>query len=217
MFAQKRMVAVSLVALAVTATGVVSYMLVDKAGAAPVPAGNAARELERAEREWREQEKRHLEEMVKARLDLANQEEQLRIKEKEANALRSDLKHIQERIESARARYVQPGQVLQGLLDKEQNLSANIDKHRADLLKARQKSLLAQEKVWQLDREQARQRERLRTRLDAAEEKLRVEQGMAPANRSTDLQRRLQDVEQQLERLRRQLAELQRQVKPPSP
>jgi hypothetical protein len=216
MFAPKRLVVAALAALAVTTAGTISYMRITKAEAAPVPPGKAARDLERAEREWRDQENHHTEEMVKARLDLIKHEEQFRKLEQESSALRNELKDVRKRIDIFLGNARQP-QVPQPLQNEEKELCAREEKLRAEVLKARRKIFVAEEKVWQLEREQARQRERLRARLEAAEDKLHEEQGVATGNRATDLQRRLQDVEQQLERLNRQLAELRKQVQQKSP
>lgn len=216
MFAQKRMTVLALVALTMTTAGTVSYMRISKAEAAPVPPGKAARDLERAEREWRDQEKRHTEEMVKARLDRIENEEQFQKVEQESSALRDDLKAVRNRIKICQEAHVR-GEAPQPLLDKEKELCAKEEKLHADVLKARRKLLVVEETVWQLEREQARQRDRLRARLEAAEDKLHEEKGMPSGVRATDLQRRLQELEQQLERLNRQFAEFRKQMQQKSP
>jgi chromosome segregation ATPase len=205
MFAPKRILAVSMVILAAAAAGATFYALSQRAVLRA--ADKSATDLERAKQEWQEQERRHAEEMVKARMEVAEQEDQLHVLEQEWSAARADLGHVRKLIESALAKLAQP-KVPQQLQREENELSAREQKFRADLLKARQKFFLAEEKMWQLAREQARQRDRLRARLDAAGEKRSGEPGAA-------LQRRLQETEHGLEMLHRQLAEARHPAPPP--
>ena len=206
MFAPKRIVAVSMVVLAAAAVGAISYALSQRA--ALRAADKPATDVERAKQEWQELERRHAEEMVKARMEAAEQEDQLHLYEQEWSVVRADLGHARKLIEAALAKLAQP-KVPSQLQRDENELSAREQKLRADVHKARQKFFLAEEKMWQLAREQARQRERIRVRLDAAGEKRSGEQGAA-------LQRRLQETEHELDRLRRQVAEV-RHPSPPLP
>lgn len=209
MFVSKRIVVVSMVVLTAAAAGAVSHVLNHHAAAAPSAADKPAADLERAKQEWQELERRQAEEMVKARMEAAEQEDQLHIREQEWSIAQADLSQVRKRIESTLARLAQP-KVPPQLQREENELSAKEQKLRADLHKARQKFFLAEEKMWQLARGQQYQRERIRVRLDAAGEKQSREQGAA-------LQRRLQGTEHELDRLRRQLAQLQHPAPAPPP
>lgn len=206
MFAPKRIAVVSMVVLAAAAVGAVSYALSQRA--ALRAADKPAADLERAKKEWQELETRHAEEMVKARMEAAEQEDQLRMLEQEWSVVRADLRHAHKLIESALAKLAQP-KVPPQLQREEKELSTQEQKLRADVHKVRQKFFLAEERMWQLNREQARQRERFRPRVDAVGEKRKGEQ-------ETSFQRRLQETEHELDRLRRRLAGMQRPA-PPSP
>lgn len=178
-----------------------------RAGTAPVPEDQSARDLEQAERKWRDQERHHMEEMVKARMDLAEQEDQLHFEEREWSSLKSDLSKLCKAIKAHL-----PGKVPQAIQDEEKKLRGVEQLHRAALLDVRQRFFTAQERIWLLEREQARQRGRLRARLDAAEANICSNQRTMPGKGSPDLQRSLQEVERTVERLRREIAELHRQI-----
>ncbi len=207
MFMPKRIIAVAIVILTAAAAGAVSYALSQRA--ALRAADKPAADLERAKQEWQDLERRQAEEMVKARVELVELEDQLHLLEQEWIVVRADLSQTQKRIESALAKLAQP-KVPPSLQREENEISAKEQKLRADVKKARQKFFLAQERMWQLAREQARQRERILPRLDAVGEKRSGEQ-------ETSFQHRLQETEHELDRLRRRLAQSPRPVPQPPP
>lgn len=207
MLAPKRIAVVSMVVLTAATAGAVSYALSQRT--ALRAADKPAVDLERAKKEWQELERRHAEEMVKARLEVAEQGDQVRMLEQEWSIVRADLNHAHKLIESALAKLAQP-KVPPQLQREENEISVKEQKLRADLKQARQKLFLADERMWQLAREQARQRERSRPRVDAVGEKRNGEQ-------ETRFQRRLQETEHELDRLRRQLAEVRHPSPPPQP
>lgn len=212
MFAQNRIAVLSVVALIAVSVWAISCLVNREAEAAPIPAGKAARDLERAEREWRDQERHHAEEMVMARLDLFKSEEDLRTREEEWGSSKSDLRFTNKQIN-----YLKPELVPQGLRDKAHVLSAKEQKLHDEAFKAREKVIAAEEKVRQLGRTQALTRDRIRARIEAAEDSLRSKQGLPHRNTSTELMHRLQDMEQNLERLRREVAELRKQLQHKKP
>jgi hypothetical protein len=216
MYVQKRILMGSLVALTVAATGAIAYLATHNAAAAPVPADKAERDLERTVSEWREQERRHAEEMVKVRLALTECEENLATKEDELRSTKSELTLVRQRIKRT-LEVLNQAQVPKKLLEEEKELSATERKCRADVLQARQQLLAADERTLQLGREQALTRDRIRARLEAAEAKLRSEQGIPQGNTSNELKQRLEDVEQILQRIRRDFAAFQKQSERRSP
>lgn len=202
-FAQKMKVLVA-VALSV---GVAGTQL-RQAEAAPVPGARTA--LERVTREWQELGRRQTEAMVKARLELAEYEEQLRIGEQKLTALRGTLTRLREQIETVKEKSA-GGQVPPNLKESEQNLRAKEQTFRADVLLARKKFITSEEGLRLLEREQTLQRDRARARLDAAEDRLRQEEG-GPQSKPTGVDRRLREVERELDKLRRVVHDLRRQL-----
>ncbi|HLJ93179.1 MAG TPA: sigma-70 family RNA polymerase sigma factor [Gemmataceae bacterium] len=182
-------------------------------------ADQAKAELAMAIDLYEEQERQWTKELIRARLELMQREDKLRMVEQEANPANSE---IFARLNAARKALAQREKVLPKdnprLNDMRDELrwlevewKAILDKQKLPMTSARQEFVEAEEELRLLERLQATQRERALRKLHEAEEGVRRFHGTSPG--VDPMARSSRELEMKMDQLLREMADLRREMR----